>query len=126
MATVPACSSGTLTNVLPHKNTMPQTQDMTPHPVTVYRHRVDLLLCYPLMWNVTLEYTTTHIMSWVRSDREILHQPSTHTLANAHIYDAGMVVVSKKLSRKYTVPTGSLNRDLWCYPLYYPLAHSCF
>ena len=57
---VPACSSGTLTNVLPHRNAMPQTQDTTPHPVTVYRHGADLSLCYPLMWNVTLEYTATH------------------------------------------------------------------
>ena len=29
---VPACSSGALTNVLPHRNAMPQTQDTTPHP----------------------------------------------------------------------------------------------
>ena len=57
--TVPACSSGTLTNVLPHRNAMPQTQDTTPHPVTVYRHRANLSLSYPLMWNVTLEYTAT-------------------------------------------------------------------
>ena len=58
-----ACSSGTLTNVLPHRNAMPQTQDTTPHPVTVYSHRVDWSLCYPLMWNVTQEYTctTTHL-----------------------------------------------------------------
>ena len=54
------CSSGTLTNVLPHRNAMPQTQDMTPHPVTVYRQRANLSLCYPSMWNVTLEYTATH------------------------------------------------------------------
>ena len=52
------CSSGTLTNVLPHRNAVPQTQDIAPHPDTVYR--VELSLCYPLMWNVTLEYTTTH------------------------------------------------------------------
>ena len=57
IVTVPVCSSGTLTNVLPHRNAMPQTQDMTPHPVTVYRHGADMLLCYPLMWNVTLEYS---------------------------------------------------------------------
>ena len=57
---VPACSSDTLTNVLPHRNAMPQTQDTTPHPVTVHRHGADLSLCYPLMWNVTLEYITTH------------------------------------------------------------------
>ena len=60
IATVPACSSGILTNVLPQRNVMPQTQDTTPHPVTVYRHGADLSLCYPLMWNVTLEYTATH------------------------------------------------------------------
>ena len=61
IATVPAGSSGTLTNVLPHRNAIPQTKDMTPHPVTVFRHRADLSLSYPLMWNVTLEYTTTNI-----------------------------------------------------------------
>ena len=55
---VPTCSSGMLTNVLPHRNTMPQTRDMTPHPVTEYRHGADLL-CYPLMWKVTLKYTNT-------------------------------------------------------------------
>ena len=36
---VPACSSGTLTNVLPHWNAMLHTQDTTPHPVTVYKYR---------------------------------------------------------------------------------------
>ena len=56
---VPACSSGTLTKML-HRNAMLQTQDMTPHPVTVYRSKADLLLCYPLMWNVTLEYKITN------------------------------------------------------------------
>ena len=88
---VPACSSGTLTNVLPHRNAMPQTQDMTPHPVTVYRHRADLSLCYPLMWNVTLEYTATHFKSF---------PDLPHTPANAQL-DAVMVVNSWKLSRKY-------------------------
>ena len=51
MTTVRVCSSGTLTNVLPHRNAMPQTQDTIPQPVTVYRHRADLLLCYTL--NIT-------------------------------------------------------------------------
>ena len=60
IATVPACSSDTLTNVLPHRNAMPQTHDTTPLPITVYRHRADMSLCYPLMWNITLEYTATH------------------------------------------------------------------
>ena len=61
ITTVPACSSGTLTNVLLHRNATPQTQDMTHHPVIVYRHGADLSLCYPLMWNVTLKYTATHL-----------------------------------------------------------------
>ena len=43
-------------------NAMPQTQDTTPHPVTVYRHGADLSLCYPLMWNVTLEYTDFNVL----------------------------------------------------------------
>ena len=50
---VPTCSSGTLTNVLPHWNAMQQTQDITPHPFTVHVY----WLFYPLMWNVTLKYT---------------------------------------------------------------------
>ena len=51
IATVPTCSSGTSTNVLLHRNAKPQTQDMTPHPVTVYRHRT---------WHPTLsQYTDT-------------------------------------------------------------------
>ena len=54
------CSSGTLSIVLAHWNVMWQTQDITPHPVTVYRHRADLPLCYLLMWNVKLEYTISH------------------------------------------------------------------
>ena len=59
--TVPACSSGPLTNVLRHRNAMPQIQNMTPHPVTEYRHSADLSLCYSLLlWNVTLEYTTLY------------------------------------------------------------------
>ena len=60
ITTVPASSSGTLTNELPDRNAMPQTQDMTTQLVTVYRHGADLSLCYPLVWNVTLEYTATH------------------------------------------------------------------
>ena len=93
---MPACNSGTLTNVLPHRNVMPQTQDTTPHPVTVYRHRADLSLCYPLMWNIALEYTATHfnVLGETRPGN-----PSTtfHT----HQRTLNLVVNSRKLSRKY-------------------------
>ena len=42
--TVPACSSGTLTDVLSHWNTMPQTQDMTPiHSIQTKVQRVVVL-----------------------------------------------------------------------------------
>ena len=44
ITTVPGFISGCLTNVPPHRNTMPQTQDMTPHSITLYRHRADLSL----------------------------------------------------------------------------------
>ena len=60
IATVSTRSSGTLTNGLPHRNAMPQTRDMTSNPFTVFRHGANLSLCYLLMWDVTLEYTTTH------------------------------------------------------------------
>ena len=74
---VPAFSSDTLTNVLPHRNAMLQTQGMIPSPVTVYRHRANLSLCYPLMWKVTLEYTANHYNALVLLNHEILPQPST-------------------------------------------------
>ena len=40
--------NGTFTNVLPQRNAMPQTQDMTPYPLTVYKYGPDML-CYPLI-----------------------------------------------------------------------------
>ena len=98
ISTVPACSSGTLTNVLPHRNAMPQTQNTTPHPVTVYRHGADLSLCYPLMWNVTLEYTATHF-NILGKTRPGNPSPTFHT--NVQLYDSGMVVASWELGRKY-------------------------
>ena len=54
ITTVPACSSSTLTNVLPHMNAIMQTQDMTPYSVMVYRHRADLSLCYLIFIDVEL------------------------------------------------------------------------
>ena len=102
IATVPACRSGTLTNVLQHRNAMPKTQNMTPRPVTVYRHRANMCLCYPLMWNVTLEYATTHF-NVVGQTRPGNPSPTfhTHIPANAQLYDAVTVVVRHELGRKY-------------------------
>ena len=97
---VPAYSSGTLTNVLPHRNAMPQTQDMTPHSVTVYRHRADLSLCYPSMWNVTLEYTATHfnVLGKTRPGNPSL---TFYTHQRTFNSEAGTVVVSRKHGTKY-------------------------
>ena len=123
ITTVPACSSGTLTNVLPHRNAMPQTQDMTTHPVTVYRHRADLSLCYPFMWNVTLEYTATHFNvlgeTWPGNPSPTFHtHQRTLNLMLLWWSTVGSSVES-------TVPIGSWTRDLWCAnPVRYPLAHS--
>ena len=76
IATVPACSSGTLTNVLPHRHVMSCVYGMT--SVTVYRHRADLPLCYRVMWNVTLEYTTTHL-NVLGQSRLGNHSSTSHT-----------------------------------------------
>ena len=68
ITTMPACSSGILTNVLPHRNAILQTRDMIPQPVTVYRHRSDLSLYYPLIWTVTLGYTQIYPVLCLGSD----------------------------------------------------------
>ena len=90
--TVPACSSGTFPNVLPHRNAMPQTQDMTSHPVTVYRHGADLSLCNPLVWNVTLEYTATYFT--------VLGETRPGNPSATFRTHQQMVVISRKLGRK--------------------------
>ena len=119
---MPACSSGTLPNVLPHRNAMPQTQDTTPHPVTVYRHGANLSLCYPLMWNVTLEYTATHFnvlgeTRWGNPSPTFHTHQQTLNLMMSWWSTVGSSVES-------TVPTRSWTRDLWCAnPLRYPLTH---
>ena len=78
ITTGPACSSGTMTNLLPHRYAFPQTQNMTPHPVTSYRHRVDLLLCYH--WCETSHCNTQLpiLLSWVRLIQNIW--PCAHSL----------------------------------------------
>ena len=102
---VPAYSSVTLTNVLPHRNAIPQTQDIAPHLVTVYRLRDDLSLCYPLMCNITLEYTTTQCLTSDPTGKSFHDLP--HTPVNAQPYDAVMVLVSQKLGIKCIVPDES-------------------
>ena len=103
-------SSGTLTNVLPHRNAMPQTQDMTPHLVTVYRHGTDLSLCYPLMWNVTLEYTHFNVLGETRPGNP---SPTFHT----HQGTLNLILLwwlTVGSSVESTILNGSWTRDLWC------------
>ena len=83
---VPACSSGTLTNVLPHRNAMLQMW---------LTCRCAIHWCGMSHWNIQLPI----LMSWVRPDLEVLPD-LPHTTANAQL-DAVMVVISRKLARKY-------------------------
>ena len=107
ITTVPACSSGTWTNVLPHRNVIQQTQDMAPNPVTVYRHGADMSLCYPLMWSVAQEYTTTHfnVLGQTTSGNPSLTFHTHQQMLNFMILVT--VVVSQMLGKKCIVPTES-------------------
>ena len=91
---------------------MQQTQDMTHHPVKVYRHRTELTLCYILIWKVRLLNSQLHIlMSWVSPDRYILPQLSFHTKSRLN-FTAAMVAFSEKLgswSYKLSHETGLSN-----------------
>ena len=84
--TVPACSSGTLTNVLPHRNVMPQTQDMTPHPIKVYRHRADRT-CYPLSIDVK-----RHFGQWGKLSAPVYNRiKAVHLIENSYIKNHTML-----------------------------------
>ena len=91
IATVPACSSGTLTNVLRNRNAMLQTQDMTPQPVTVYRHRVDLLLSYTLSIIV--------LFPWLELARfcELKQLDGAHAKTIIHYYSFIIIEIIQKL-----------------------------
>ena len=100
---VSACSSDSLTNVLPHRNLIQQTQVMTPHSITVYKHGVNLSLCYPLMWSITLEYTATHLNVLCKTrpgNPSVTFHTHQRTL---NLYDTDMVAVNRKLDRKYCI-----------------------
>ena len=119
---VPACSSSTLTNVLPHRNAMPQTQGTTLHPVTLYRHRAYLSLCYLLMWNTG----TSHWKIYIATHFNVLGKTQQgNTSPNAQLYDAVMVVVSRKLGREYRTDQVLSSGLVVCESItLYPLAHS--
>ena len=77
ITTVPSCSSGTLTNVLPHWNAMWPTQEMTP-TLSQYTDirltcRCAFHLCGKSHWYTQLPFW----VSWVKPDWEIL--PRNHT-----------------------------------------------
>ena len=103
---------------------MPQTQDMTPPP----KDKDTGLTCGAIHWCGTSHWKAQQpiLMSWVRPNQGIRPRPSTHTGERSTLWCA-MVVVSQRLGRKCTVPTGFWTRYLWCAnPLSYLLAHSCF
>ena len=84
-----------------------------PYTVTVYRHGTHLTFSYPLMCNVKLEYTTTHLVYWVIPDRVIHPRPVTHA-ANALLYIAVIVASSQTLGRKPAVPSEWRKSDVTC------------
>ena len=45
---------------------IPKAHHMTHHHATVFKHRVDLSLCYPLILSAVLEATTTNLLECVR------------------------------------------------------------
>ena len=120
IATMPACSSGTLTNVLPLRNAMPQTQNMTPHPVT---DKGPACRCAIHWWGMSHWNTQLPILFNVLGQtRPEYHSPTFHL--HMRTLNFMMLVVSQKLGRKYSVPTGSWTRDLWCANLLrWALAH---
>ena len=93
-------TSGTLANVLPHSNAMPQIQDMTCNPMIQSR---------PVVLSIDMEHNTgihNYPFECLGSDQivKILPRPYTHT--NKHSTLSWFYgVVSQKLGRKCTVPT---------------------
>ena len=108
ITTVPDCSSGTLTNVLPHRNALPQTQDMTPHPVTVYRHRADLSLCYPLMFVV---FTT--FLSWKFSTMRVL---CGYASSPWKMKPESTAAIPKRITTGYHQMVTHMHTQTWCPP----------
>ena len=110
ITTVPACSSGTLTNVLPLRiviphNTPPRHSIQTQgRPVVVLQIDVER---HTWIHNYPLRCLGSYPIEKSFSDLP-------HTAANAQLYDAVMVVVSQKLGRKSrtTLTTESWTRDL--------------
>ena len=89
------CGGCTYTNVLPHCNAIPQTEDTPSHRVAVYRH----IGSDPIEKSFSNLPHHTHI----------------------ELYDVVMVVVSQTLARKFTVPvsyprTQCSNRNAQDYP----------
>ena len=97
--TTPTCCSGTLTNVLPHRNGMPH--DTQP------RHSIQTRARPVAVLSIGVErYTGIHNYPILCLGRDPTRKSFTdlpHTPANVRLYDAGMVVISQKLGRKCTV-----------------------
>ena len=90
IAMVPTCSSNSSTNVLPHRNAMPQTQDMTTHPPhytdTGSTRRCAIHWCGMSHWNTQLPI----LISCVRPDREIVPRPSTQASERSTLWCCGI------------------------------------
>ena len=95
---MPACSNGTLSNVLPHMNVMPQTY-MTRHPTpaqyadTGPTYHCAVHLCETSHWNTQLPI----LNSRVRPDQDILPRPSTHTSERSTLCTAIVVAMQSEV-----------------------------
>ena len=115
IATVPSC--GTFTNMLPHRNAMLQTQDMTPHPITPYRH-IDVEH-YTGNHNYPFWYHCSDPMK-----KSSLNLPHTKQTFYSNVIE---MVFSENLSRKCTVCPESQTQVHWlANPRCYPFSCSCF
>ena len=97
-----ACSSDTLTDVLPHRIAMLQTQDMTPQP----RHskqtqgRPVAVLSIDVKLHSGRHSYPFECLGRDSTGKSFPDLPHVHTPANAQL-DAVMMVISRELGRKY-------------------------
>ena len=112
-----------LLNIWGHIATVPACNSVTRHPTPSYYTdtgptcRCAIQWCDTSHWNTQLPISMSGKNTIGKSLPDLPHIP-----ANVQLYDAVMVVVSRKLGIKCTAPTGSWTRNLWsANALHYPL-----
>ena len=93
-----------------HLAVTPESHDADTGRDTPCRHSIQIetvetQMCYPLMWNVTLDATITHF-----SVLYIFPRPSTHKALKPN---SVVILVSEMLGKKCSVPSEARTWDLW-------------